>query len=228
VSHADARLTRPEERSCASASLLVGRSPTSRPRWASPAPAPTAGGLRGRLGSSTGPAAPATIPAVPRPSSRQRSWACARPASSAQSASAPWSEWPPRRLAYAEVLADERGDTCAGFLRWAGAFIAAHGIAVQRVLSDNAVAYHHGCHRQAELSANQRFRRPCRPQTNGKVERFNRTLLAEWAYVRPYTSNPERTAALHDWLHLYNRRRPAPPWGQLPISRVNNARNSYT
>jgi transposase InsO family protein len=134
------------------------------------------------------------------------------------------------RLAYAEVLSDERGPTCAGFLRRAGAFFAAHNIAIQRVLTDNAFAYRHS--RQfhaavAELGAVQRFCRPYRPQTNGKVERFNRTLLAEWAYLRPYASNAERTAALDDWLHLYNHHRAHTALGgHPPISRINNGPSS--
>jgi transposase InsO family protein len=118
------------------------------------------------------------------------------------------------RLAYAEVLADERGATCAGFLRRAAAFFAAHGITVQRVLTDNAFAYRHSAQLRAvvaELGAVQRFTRPYRPQTNGKVERFNRTLLAEWAYQRPYGTNQERTAALDSWLHLYNYHRARRP-----------------
>jgi transposase InsO family protein len=136
------------------------------------------------------------------------------------------------RLAYAEVLADERGDTCAQFLHRAGAFFADHGIAIQRVLTDNAFAYHHSRQLQAvvtELGAVQRFTRPYRPQTNGKVERFNRTLLAEWAYVRPYANNAERTAALDDWLHLYNHHRAHTALGgHPPISRINNPPNSYS
>jgi transposase InsO family protein len=136
------------------------------------------------------------------------------------------------RLAYAEVLSDERGDTCAGFLRRAGAFFAAYGILIQRVLTDNAFAYRHSRQLQAvvaELGAVQRFTRPYRPQTNGKAERFNRTLLAEWAYVRPYSSNRERTAALDSWLHLYNHHRAHTALGgQPPISRVNNPPNSYS
>jgi transposase InsO family protein len=135
------------------------------------------------------------------------------------------------RLAYAEVLADERGESCAGFLRRAAAFFATYGIAVQRVLTDNAFAYRHSGQFQAvvaELGAVQRFCRPYHPQTNGKVERFNRTLLAEWAYQRPYGTNQERTAALDSWLHLYNHHRAHTALGgHPPISRVNNPPGSY-
>jgi transposase InsO family protein len=136
------------------------------------------------------------------------------------------------RLAYAEVLTDEQASTCAGFLRRAGGFFAAHHITIQRVLTDNAMAYRHSHQVHAavaDLGAVQRFTRPYRPQTNGKVERFNRTLLAEWAYVRPYTSNLQRTAALEDWLHLYNYHRAHTALGgHPPISRVNNAPDSYS
>jgi transposase InsO family protein len=136
------------------------------------------------------------------------------------------------RLAYAEVLADERGPTCAGFLRRAGRFFAAHGIGIQRVLTDNAFAFRHSAQVQAavaELGASQRFTRPYHPETNGKVERFNRTLLVEWAYQRPYGSNQERTEALDSWLHLYNHHRAHTALGgHPPISRVNNPPNSYS
>jgi transposase InsO family protein len=136
------------------------------------------------------------------------------------------------RLAYAEVLADEQAATCAGFLRRAGAFFAAHNITIQRVLTDNALAYRRSIQVRAavaDLGAVQRFTRPYRPQTNGKVERFNRTLLHEWAYQRPYGTNQERTAALDSWLHLYNHHRAHTALGgHPPISRVNNAPDSYT
>ena len=100
------------------------------------------------------------------------------------------------------------------------------------MLTDNAFAYRHSRQLQrvlAQLGAVQRFTRPYRPQTNGKAERFNRTLLTEWAYLRPYTSNAERTAALDDWLHLYNHHRAHTALGgHPPISRVNNPPNPYT
>ncbi|MDQ0810977.1 transposase InsO family protein [Streptomyces sp. B3I7] len=137
------------------------------------------------------------------------------------------------RLAYSEVHGDEKAATCAAFLRRAAAFFTAHGIdRVERVLTDNAWPYRKSFAWQqalAGLGAAGKLTRAYRPQTNGKVERFNRTLLDEWAYLRPYTSNDERTAALADFLHTYNHHRCHTALdGKPPISRVNNAAGQYT
>ncbi len=135
------------------------------------------------------------------------------------------------RLAYSEICADERGATAAAFWTRARAFFAAHGIAVKRVHTDNAFAYRNSVAFHTAVSesgAVQRFIQPRRPQTNGKVERFNRTLLEEWAYVRPYTSNARRTKALTTWLHIYNHHRAHTSLGLLPpISRLNNVSGHY-
>jgi len=135
------------------------------------------------------------------------------------------------RLAYSEVLPDETGPTCAAFLRRAGAFFAAHGITVERVMTDNALAYRRsGDFRAAlaDLGARHLLIQPWRPQTNGKVERFNRTLLDEWAYRRVFTSSARRTAALDKWLHTYNHHRAHTALGGLaPIDRVNNLTGHY-
>ncbi|MEU8894196.1 IS481 family transposase [Streptomyces sp. NPDC048442] len=137
------------------------------------------------------------------------------------------------RLAYSEIHPDERVATCAGFLTRAAAFFRSRGITrIERVLTDNAWAYRKGlaCRAAlAELGAAGKLTRPYRPQTNGKVERFNRTLLDEWAYLRPYTTNDERTAALSDFLHTYNHHRcHTALGGQPPVSRVNNTASQYT
>jgi len=137
------------------------------------------------------------------------------------------------RLAYSEVHADEKAATCAGFLRRAAAFFTSSGIGqIERVLTDNAWPYRKSlAWRQAlaDLGAAGKLTRAYRPQTNGKVERFNRTLLDEWAYLRPYTTNAERTAALADFLHTYNHHRcHTALGGQPPLSRVNNAPGQYS
>jgi transposase InsO family protein len=128
------------------------------------------------------------------------------------------------RLAYAEVLPDERVASCAAFLRRAVAWLAAHGVTVRRVLTDNARSYRVGAAWIAacdELAIGRRFIQPGRPWTNGKAERFNRTLQTEWAYARPWTSNDARTAALHGWLELYNTARShSALGGRTPISRL--------
>jgi len=129
------------------------------------------------------------------------------------------------RLGYAEALPDETGATAAAFLLRAAAYFAAHGIpTIERVLSDNAFAYRNSVAFRdavAALGAEQRFIRPHCPWTNGKVERFNRTMQTEWAYRRRYHSNDERTAALDTWIEHYNtRRRHHALGGHPPISRL--------
>ncbi|MGW1399877.1 IS481 family transposase [Streptomyces sp. NPDC002405] len=137
------------------------------------------------------------------------------------------------RLACSEIHPDEKAATCAAFLTRAAAFFHAHGMTrIERVLTDNAWPYRKSfAWRQAlaDLGAAGKHTRVYRPQTNGKVERFNRTLLDEWAYLRPYTSNRERTEALADFLHTYNHHRcHTALGGHPPISRVNNAAGQYS
>jgi transposase InsO family protein len=127
------------------------------------------------------------------------------------------------RLAYSEVLADEKGSTCAGFLTRAAAYFAGHGIPrIERVMTDNAWAYQHSIKAVcATIGARQKFIRPHCPWQNGKVERLNRTLVTEWAYRQAFTSNDERAAALAPWIEHYNTRRRHSALGGLPpISRL--------
>jgi transposase InsO family protein len=128
------------------------------------------------------------------------------------------------RVAYAEVHSDERGDTAAGFLKRAVAWFAEHGVEVERVLTDNGSCYRSGAFRQAAsaLDVTLKKTRPYRPQTNGKVERFNCTLKLEWAWAQPYLNNTERTLALGAFLHRYNHHRPhLGIKGGTPMSRLN-------
>jgi transposase InsO family protein len=128
------------------------------------------------------------------------------------------------RLAYSEVHNDETSVTNIGFWRRAKAFFESYGITIERVLTDNG-----SCYRSKDFATEllndaikHTFTKPYKPQTNGKVERYNRTLLNEWAYARPYRSEAARTRALDTWLHLYNHHRHHTAIGGPPISRVNN------
>jgi transposase InsO family protein len=134
------------------------------------------------------------------------------------------------RLAYAEVLPDQKATTATGFLRRAVAFYRRYGIEVERLLTDNGSAYVSALHALAcrRLGIRHLRTRPFRPQTNGKAERFIRTLASGWAYGAVYASSAERTAALDGWLWHYNHRRRHSALGrQPPVSRT-NVLGSYT
>jgi transposase InsO family protein len=137
------------------------------------------------------------------------------------------------RLAYVEVLSDERATTAAGFLRRAVAFYRSHGIRVQRVMSDNGACYRSSIHALAcrTLGIRHLRTRPYRPRTNGKAERFIRTMLGAWAYGAIYGSSAERTNALPGWLEFYNWRRPHGSLSHKPpatrLHELNNLAGSY-
>jgi transposase InsO family protein len=134
------------------------------------------------------------------------------------------------RLAYAEVLSDEKAATAVGFLGRAIAFFASYGITVQRVITDNGSPYRSTIHALAcrALGIRHLRTRPRRPQTNGKAERLIRTMLGGWAYGALYGTNRERTAALDGWLHRYNHHRRHRAIGrQPPITRLNNLLGTY-
>ena len=133
------------------------------------------------------------------------------------------------RLAYAEVLLDERASTAAAFLRRAVAFYARYGIQVERVLTDNGSCYRAVLHAIAcrQLGVKHLRTRPHRPQTNGKAERFIRTMLAGWAYGQVYGSSRERTNALDGWLWHYNHRRRHSALGHQPPATRTNLLGSY-
>jgi transposase InsO family protein len=127
------------------------------------------------------------------------------------------------RLAYSEILPDEKGVTCAAFLERAIAYFAGHGITrIERLITDNAWAYRHSLRTVcAQHAIVQKFIKPHCPWQNGKVERLNRTLQTEWAYRQVFTSNDERAAALAPWLEYYNtQRRHSSLRGLPPISRL--------
>lgn len=127
------------------------------------------------------------------------------------------------RLAYSEVLPDEKGPTCAAFLQRAIAYFAGHGITrIERLMTDNALAYRYSLRQVcAEHGIRQKFIRPHCPWQNGKVERLNRTLATEWAYRQAFTSNTQRSQALAPWLEFYNTERGhSALGGNPPISRL--------
>ncbi len=128
------------------------------------------------------------------------------------------------RLAYSEIHPNEQAPTVAEFFERAIEFFAGHGVTIQRLITDNAMAYRHGAKLRELLTdhgISHKFIRPHCPWQNGKVERFNRTLASEWAYRQVFTSNTERTNALGPWLIDYNtRRRHSALGGHPPISRL--------
>ena len=135
------------------------------------------------------------------------------------------------RLAYAEVHDDETAATAAAFWRRARRFFADHGVIVRAVLTDNGSCYRSNAWLQELVAggATPRFTQPYRPQTNGKAERFNRTLIEEWAYARKYSSEAARRRRLDSWLHIYNHHRcHTSLGGQAPITRVDNVTGHYS
>lgn len=134
------------------------------------------------------------------------------------------------RLAYVEEHDDEKGETGVAMLRRATAWFSEHGITVERVLSDNGSAYRSFAWRDAcaELGIRPKRTRPYRPQTNGMIERFHRTLADGWAYARFYGSESERRAALPGWIQFYNHHRYHSAIGAPPISRSNNLPGHHT
>jgi transposase InsO family protein len=135
------------------------------------------------------------------------------------------------RLAYAEVLADEKATTAVGFLARALEFFSRYGITTERVITDNGSAYRSAVHAIAcrALGIRHLRTRAYRPQTNGKAERLIRTMLGSWAYAAIYATSAERTAALDGWLWHYNHRRKHSALGhQPPINRLNNLLGTYS
>jgi transposase InsO family protein len=135
------------------------------------------------------------------------------------------------RVAYAEIHHDETAVTAIGVLRRAVGWFAQRGVTVERVLSDNGSAYRSHAWRDAcaELQIRHKRTRPYRPQTNGKIERFHRTMANEWAFARHYPNELTRRSALPAWLHTYNHHRQHSAIGKVPpITRLTNLPGQYT
>jgi len=130
------------------------------------------------------------------------------------------------RLAYSELFSDEKKQSACAFLDHARSFFAAHGVGIERVMTDNGSAYRSHMFRDALASAGvvHKRTRPYTPRTNGKAERFIQTSLREWAYAQPYQCSADRACAMQTWITSYNTQRPHSALGGLPpIARLNNA-----
>ncbi len=133
------------------------------------------------------------------------------------------------RLAYSEILTDERKETAAAFWIRARAYFSSFGVEVRAVMTDNGSCYRSRTFAAALGEVKHRRTRPYRPQTNGKVERFNRTLATEWAYATAYVSDDARAATYATWLHHYNHHRPHTGiGGAVPADRVHNLTGNYS
>lgn len=134
------------------------------------------------------------------------------------------------RVAYSEILDDERKETAAAFWTRANAFFVGIGVNVTAVMTDNGSCYRsHAFAAALGENIKHKWTKPYRPQTNGKVERFNRTLAAEWAYAAIYDSEMDREATYQDWIHHYNHHRPHTGiGGNVPSARVHNVPGNYT
>jgi len=133
------------------------------------------------------------------------------------------------RVVYSEILTNEKKETAAGFWQRANAFYAAHGVTVLRVMTDNGSCYRSRFFNDALGDIKHKYTRPYRPQTNGKIERFHRTLAAEWAYARHYSSDHARADTYQGWIHSYNHHRPHTGiGGKSPIDRVHNVSGNNT
>jgi transposase InsO family protein len=134
------------------------------------------------------------------------------------------------RVVYSEILTDEKKESAAGFWERANAFYASLGIIVARVMTDNGSCYRSKLFNDTlGETIKHKYTRPYRPQTNGKIERFHRTLTFEWAYAHHYDSDTARAAAYQDWIHSYNHHRPHTGiGGKSPIERVHNVNGKNT
>jgi transposase InsO family protein len=135
------------------------------------------------------------------------------------------------RVAYAEIHDDETAQTAIGVLRRAVGWFGTRGVNVERVLSDNGACYKSYAWRDAcaELHIQPKRTRPYRPQTNGKIERFHRTMTGEWAFARHYNNERTRRSALPAWLHTYNHHRQHSAIGKVPpITRLTNLPGQYS